>query len=387
MAINFEEPLNRRASDSIKWNHYPEGVLPMWVADMDFRSAEPIRKALVARAEHGAYGYAAPDAAMTEVIATWCRRRYNWAIKPADVIMLPGLVSGLNTIGRAFGRLGDSTITLTPVYPPFLSSAAEQGMTAIQVPLVEQITGSEIRYAIDFDAFEKAITKRTLMLVLCQPENPAGREFTREELARLGGICIKHNLLICSDEIHCDLMLGGAQHTVFASVSPEIADRTITLMAPSKTFNIPGLGASFAVVQNPQLRQRLANGMSGIIPHVNLFGYTATTAAYTECDGWLAELLAYLTGNRDAMVKFISSELPDLRVTVPEATYLAFIDCKMAGIPGNPYKFFMDKAKVALGDGPNFGRAGEGFVRLNFGCPRPQLMEALERMRAALLDR
>ncbi len=384
MPFNFDEPLNRRASDSIKWNHYPEDTLPMWVADMDFKSADAIVQALRDRVDHGVFGYASPTKMHSEVIVNWCQRRYGWSIVPDDVVFLPGLVSGLNLVSRAYGHIGDSTITLSPVYPPMFTSSAEQGMTSIHVPLVPTHTGGTVRFDIDFDAFEKAITPRTAILMLCHPHNPVGREFTREELLKLGEICVRKNLLICSDEIHCDLLLDGKKHTPLASIAPEIADRAITLMAPSKTFNVPGLGASLAIIKNPQLRQRLKSASSGLIPHLNLMGLTAMVAAYTQCDEWLAELGAYLTQNRNTMVDYIAANMPGVKTTVPEATYLAFFDCKETGIVGDPYAHFLSKAKVATNAGSNFGKGGDGFARFNFGCPRAQMLEALEKMAESL---
>jgi cysteine-S-conjugate beta-lyase len=384
MPFDFDSPLDRRNSDSIKWNYYGADVLPMWVADMCFRSAEPIVQALRERVEHGVYGYAQPPKSLHETVVRWCERQYGWTITPDDVIFLPGLVSGLNLVCRAYGHMGDSTITLSPVYPPMFSSATEQGMTCIHVPLTQSLVNGALRFDIDFAAFEKAITPRTTLLMLCHPHNPTGREFTREELTQLGEICARKNVLICSDEIHGDLVLDGRKHLPMAAVSPEIADRTITLMAPSKTFNIPGLGCSFAIVTNPQLRQRLNGARSGIVPWVNLMGLAATEAAFSNCDSWLGELRTYLAGNRDFTAAYIAEHMPSIKTTVPEATYLAFLDCAGTQIVGDPYKHFLERAKVATNAGSGFGKGGDNFVRLNFGCPRAQLLEALEKMAESL---
>lgn len=384
MAFNFDEIIDRRSSDSAKWTYYPADVLPAWVADMDFRSPEPIVQAVRERAEHGVFGYGFKHDGLNAAIVAWAQKRYNWTISAEHIVLLPGLVSGLNTVNRAFGHVGDSTIMLSPIYGPIFSSAHEQGLRPIQVPLAANRTGSTLRYEIDFDALERAITPRTVMLMMCNPHNPVGREFTREELQRLGDIALKRNLLICSDEIHCDLMLDGRAHTTFASLSPEIADRTITLMAPSKTFNVPGLGCSFAIVQNAHMRQRLHGAMSGILPHVNLFGIVAAEAAFTRCDDWLAALQTYLAANRDTLVQFVRDNMPGVATTVPEATYLAFLDFRETAIAKDPYTHFYSKAKVALSGGTGFGVGGDGFARFNFGCPRATMMDALERMAAAL---
>ena len=384
MASIFDELIDRRASDGIKWLAYPADVLPMWVADMDFRSPEPVIQALRERVEHGVCGYAGPQPSLINATVAWAQSRYGWQIKPEHIVLLPGLVSGLNSVVRAYGHVGDSTIMLSPIYPPIYSSAYEQGLRPILVPMPTTRTGSTLRYEIDFDAFEKAITPRTTLMMLCHPHNPIGREFTREELLRLGEIAIKHDLTICSDEIHCDLMLDGRKHTSFASLSPELAERTVTLMAPSKTFNVPGLGCSFAIIPDPHLRQRLQGAISGILPHVNLMGMVAAEAAFTKGDAWLAELEAYLTGNRDALVQFVTEHMPGVVTTVPEATYLAFLDFREVGLGKDPYGHFLSKAKVALSGGAGFGAGGEGFARFNFGCPRSRMIEALERMAAAL---
>jgi cystathionine beta-lyase len=241
-----------------------------------------------------------------------------------------------------------------------------------------------LRYEMDYDAFESAITAETRLFILCNPHNPVGRCYSREELTRLADICLRHNIIICSDEIHCDLLLDGAQHLPIAALSPEIAQQTITLMAPSKTFNIAGLECGFAIIQNPDLLRRLTTLSRGIVPGVNILGATAALAAYQNGEEWLSQLLTYLTANRDFLVEYTLTNLPSLRTTIPEGTYLAWLDCRESGISGNPFHFFLKEAGVALGDGVMFGPGGEGFVRLNFGCTHPTLAEALERMRAAL---
>jgi cystathionine beta-lyase len=380
----FDEIVNRRNSGCAKWDLYGEDIIPMWVADMDFKAPDPILRALHDRVAHGVFGYELPSTALREAIVAWLDRHYGWRITPNDIVFLPGLVSGLNVVCRAVGHIGESAIVLTPVYPPFLTAPGNQGMGLDTAQLALRQEGDFITYDIDFDAFERAITPRTKLFIHCHPHNPIGRDYTREENQRLAEICIKHDVLICADEIHCDLMLDGKPHLPVAALSPEIAERTITLMAPSKTFNIPGLGCSFAIVQNAKLRQRLQQAESGILPHVNALGLAATKAAYTECDAWLAELQGYLTSNRDALLAYLREHMPAITATRPEATYLAWLDCRAAGIEGNAYQFFLKRAKVALSDGAGFGPGGQGFVRFNFGCPRAQMIEALDRMANAL---
>lgn len=385
--MNFDLDVGRRNIYCAKWSHYGPDVLPMWVADMDFKSPEPVLQAMRERLEHGVFGYEPPSPEVGNTICAWLERRHQWKVTPADIIYMPGLVSGLNVVSRAVGHIGDSAIVLSPVYGPFMSAPPNQGLTVTKVELKRVDEGEHLNYEIDFDAFERAFTTRTALFIHCHPHNPIGREFSEDENRKLAEICLKKNAVICSDEIWGDLMLDGTQHKPLAAISPEIADRTITLMAPSKTFNMPGLGFSFAIVQNPQLRARINNAKDGIIPGLNAMGITAAKAAFSQCDGWLGDLQAYLTENRNVMLDYMAENLPDIKTTLPNSTYLGWLDCRNANIPGGPrnaYDFFLKQAKVGLSDGAAFGPGGEGFVRINFGCPRPQMMEALDRMRNAL---
>lgn len=388
MSFDFDSVVNRVGSDSGKWLQYGEGVIPMWVADMDFVSPQPILDAVHERVDHGVFGYGRPPTELREALAQRMAQRHNWTIEPGNVSFLPGLVCGLNILCRAIGKPGDGVLVNTPVYMPFLSAPTNQDRELHQAELARTTVmdnGKErIHYEIDFDALEAAIQPNTRLFILCNPHNPVGRAYTRSELETIAELCIKHDLVLCSDEIHCDLPLGDNEHISIASLSPEIADRTITLIAPSKTFNIPGLGCSAAIVQNAELRAKMDKAAMGIVPHVNLLGYRAGLAAYTQCDDWHNGLLAYLTANRDFMVDFIDNELPNLCVTRPEGTYLGWIDCSNAGIEWVPQKFFLKNAKVAFSSGPAFGKGGEGFVRINFGCPRSTLEEGLNRVKASL---
>lgn len=384
MGYDFDAIIDRRASDSSKWHFYSEDVLPMWVADMDFRSPEPILRAMHERVDHGVFGYGGATAQLREVICERMARLYHWEVHPEAIVSLPGLVCGLNVVSRAIGERGDGALVNTPVYPPFLSAPTNQERELHGALLTKEEYNGRLSYTIDYDAFAGAIRPNTRLFILCNPHNPIGRAYTPDELTKMADICLRHKLVICSDEIHCDLLLGDTQHTPLAALSPEIAEQTITLMAPSKTFNVPGLGCSLAIIPNADLRRKMQKASSGIVPHVNLLGYAAAIAAYTECQDWLDGLRAYLTANRDFVVNYITQNLPQLRVTVPEATYLAWIDCHASGIEGNPQKFFLEQAKVALNDGGAFGQGGEGFVRLNFGCPRGLLEQGLASMRNAL---
>lgn len=384
MTFDFNHIIDRRRTDCIKWTRYGSDVLPAWIADMDFAAPEPILQALHQRIDHGIFGYENPSLSLKETIVAWLARRHAWKITPDDIVFLPGLVSGLNLVCRAYGYTGDRAMMLTPVYSPFLSAPIFQGLAVDTVQLQPSLRQGRLHYEIDFDAFAAAITPRTKVFLLCHPHNPIGREFTSDEMERLAALCLAHDILICADEIHCDLMLDGRRHRPFASLGPEIADHTVTLMAPSKTFNIPGLGCSFAVVTNPRLRARLEHAGAGIVPHVNVMGLVATQAAFSRCDDWLAALLAYLSANRDALLSFIDEQMPGVTATAPAATFLAWLDFRGLALPTDPYNFFLQRARVAMNDGPTFGPGGDGFVRLNFGCPRPTLMQALSQMQAAL---
>ncbi|MBP7960700.1 MAG: PatB family C-S lyase [Caldilineaceae bacterium] len=387
MSSNFAHAPNRRAFHSVKWSVYDEDVLPMWVADMDFASPQPIIDALTERVQHGVFGYGLPSKELDEAICTRLDRLYGWQVTPEQIVYLPGLVSGLNAVARSIGSAGDGVLATTPVYGPFLTAPANQGR-ALQVAELAATRGDHtLRYELDFDAFQNAIRPNTKLFMLCHPHNPVGRAWNVDELASMAEICAGHDMVICSDEIHCDLLLDGAAHTPLAALDPEISARTITLMAPSKTFNVPGLGMSFAIVQNEALHKQMEKGMAGIVPHTNILGYTAALAAYTQCDDWLADLRMQLTANRDMVTDFVKENLPGIRITVPEATYLSWLDCTALAIPDSfesPADFFKKEAKVAMNDGAWFGKGGAGFVRFNFGTSPEVILEGLTRIQRAV---
>ena len=390
MSDNFDQLINRRGTESAKWRTYPEDVLPLWVADMDFMSPEPVRRALHAAADHGVFGYPRglygvgtelPEYA--DVISERLRDRYAWAVEPQDILFLPGIVVGLNVTGNMFRAQGGSMVVQPPVYTPILTAPDTATLTRREAPLARQPDGT---YAVDWDRFVSAFQADTRAFILCNPHNPAGRVYHRPELEHMAEVCLAHDVVICSDEIHCDLLYRGQQHLPIASLDPTIAQHTITFMAPSKTFNMPGLQASFAVIQNAELHQRFQAARQALVHSINVLGLVAMRAAYSEGQAWLDELLIYLEGNRDFLDEFVRNELTGLNMAKPEGTYLAWIDCRAANLE-NPYKFFLDHARVALSDGAIFGTEGQGFVRLNFGCPRSTLEEALQRMKTALLSR
>jgi cystathionine beta-lyase len=385
MSFDFDTLAPRRGTGSAKWEYYPEDVLPMWVADMDFPSPEPVVSALRKRAEHGLFGYAMPPSDLAELICKRAQKLYGWEISADQVMFLPGLVSAINVLCRAIGEPGDHVATMIPTYGPFLSAPANQGRVCDTFEMtLESRGGNTIGYRLDVEGFAASLHPQTRLLLLSQPHNPIGLAYDRETLARLTEACIERGIVICSDEIHCDLSLGDTRHIPTASISPEVADHCVTLMSPSKTFNLPGLGCGVAIVKSAELRAAIHRAEAGIVPHVNAFGYVGAYAAYSEGGPWLEALRVYLTENRDLVVRYLAEHFPELRTTVPDSTYLAWIDCRDSGIEGNPTEFFMREAKVAFSDGAFFGENGRGFVRLNFACPRPMLIEALERMRAAM---
>ncbi len=386
MKYNFDEMPDRKNSEAMKWHHFDDDVLPMWVADMDFVSPQPVIRALQERVAQGVFGYAGEMPGLREVIAERLERVYHWKVATEDVVIVPGVVTGFNMAAHALIHPGEGVLIQPPVYGPFLSAARNAGGISQEAPLSAREDGF---YSFDPDALEAAIKEQARMFLLCNPHNPVGRVFTRQELACLGEICLRHNLVICSDDIHSDLVFSGHRHTPIASISEEIAQNTITLMAPSKTYNIAGLSCSFAVIQNPTLRKQFISGGKGLAHGANLLGLVAAKAAYQGGQEWLDQLLVYLEGNRDYLYQFVNEQaprnnLPGVKMFCPEGTYLAWLDCREAGIPGKPHEFFLQKARVAVNNGEAFGPGGEGFVRLNFGCPRAMLVEALQRMKDAL---
>ncbi|MFO8101911.1 MAG: PatB family C-S lyase [Dehalococcoidia bacterium] len=375
--FDFDTPIDRSGTASLKWDKYRgRDIIPMWVADMDFPAPPAVLEALHSRVDHGVFGYTfAPDE-LAETVVSVLRHDYGWEIESDWIVWLPGLVTGLNVTCRTLGDDGDDVLTTVPIYPPFLTAPRHSRRNLLTVPLID----SGGRWEFDFDRLEGSITPRTRLFILCNPHNPAGRVFTREELNTLSEICRRHDVTICSDEIHCGLVLDRDKgHIPTAALSPEIAERTITLMAPSKTFNIPGLGCSFAVIPDSQLRKGFRQAAAGIVPFVNTLGYTAALAAYRNGAAWLEALLDYLRTNRD-MVESSISGMRGLSMNHVEATYLAWIDTRELGLE-EPAKFFED-AGVGLSDGMQFD--GPGFLRLNFGCPKVTLERALGRMRNAL---
>jgi cystathionine beta-lyase len=383
MTNDFDRIIDRRLTNSNKWRKYPADVLPLWVADMDFPSPEPVVRAMRERVEHGVYGYGFEEPEFAEVFADRTQKRYGWKISPEAVVLVPGVIPGFNVACRALTSRGDGLLMQVPVYPPILRSPTNHELTRDEARLGRQADG---RYAADLDAFRAAIHGRTRVFLLCNPHNPVGRVFTREELTGMAAICLERGLPIIADEIHCDLLYSGQQHVPMASLGPEVEQRTITLMAPSKTFNLAGLKVSVAVIPNGSLRERFLAARGDFVQaQVNIMGYTAALAAYRDGQEWLEALMRYLEANRDYLGEYVRTRLPGVTMVAPEGTYLAWLDCRNAEpAAADPFTFFLERAKVAFNDGALFGPGGQGFVRLNFGTPRSLLTEGLERMRRAL---
>ncbi len=382
---NFNVVPDRRKSPSLtKWTWYPKDVLPMWVADMDFPAPKPVLDAIRKLMDHGVLGYELLGRQLKETVAARMDRLYGWKVDPESVLATTGVVSGFTVAARVACTPKRGVLIQTPVYNAFHDIKSNLGIPQLDAPLIRNVKGNILSYEIDWDIFEKRV-KKAGMFLLCNPHNPLGIIFSRRELARMAEICIRNKVLIISDEIHSELLLGGKKFSPMAKLSKEVANHTITLIAPSKTFNVPGLFCAFAIIPNRELRQRYEQEMGRMTMHVNSAGLHAANAAFSgKCDGWLDELRRYLTANRDFMVDYVTKKMPDVRLTVPDATYLGWLDFTQTHIEGSPFELFMDKAKVACSDGKIFGREGEGHVRLNFGTSRALLKEGLDRMKMAM---
>lgn len=382
MTYEFNEVPNRRNTDCVKWDIYPSDRLPLWVADMDFAVCPKITDAIQKRLEHPVFGYSLTSPEFKQVFCERMNRLYGWKVEPDDIILVPGIVSGFNFAIRALCNSDNSVIYQTPAYPPFIEAPGNFNLEGISNDLYYQ--KDENIWKIDFDKFEKQIKDNTSLYILCNPQNPTGRAFTAEELTRLGEICLKHGVKICSDEIHCEILYKGVKHTPIASINQELSENTITFMAPSKTFNIPGLACSIAIIQNPDLRKRFNQALQGLGSFVSVLSMEAGLAAYRDCEDWRKELLEYLEENRDFALNFIHENMPAIKTNSIEATFLMWLDCSKLAIQESPADFFVKNAHVQLNDGAAFGKGYEKFVRLNFGTSRAILTEALENMRKAL---
>ena len=375
--ILFDDVPDRIGTNSLKWAKYEsKDIIPLWVADMDFRSPASVVKAAQDLSSNGNFGYGVCPPTLNTTVSTRCENLYDWSINENWINWLPGMVCGLNIACRVFERESSQVITNTPVYPPFLYAPGNFGLNSTQVPMLLE----DDRFTIDFDALYDLKTCTGDLFMLCHPHNPVGTSFTREELEKLGKYIIDRELFICSDEIHCDLIIEPSKkHIPFASLSEPIADRTITLMAPSKTFNLPGFGCSFSVISNSELRQRFRNAMKGIVPDPPAMGFRLAEVAYQDGDAWRGRLINYLRFNRDFAYKEIL-EMQGLIPYSPEATYLMWIDAR--DLPLDCPQTFFEGAGVGLSNGRDFG--APGFLRLNLGCTNELLRKAISRMQTAI---
>ncbi len=382
--FDFDTVHPRQQTDSDKWCRYAEHVLPMWIADMDFKTPECINQGMKALIDHGilAYGQGRPIAVL-KAVQQYFLRKFNWTIDEDAIIFLPGLVSGLNIAARAIGEANESLLTTTPIYPPFLKVADNQGKKLQTVELLTNPQKSYLHYELDVERIAAASDASTRLLMLCQPHNPTGRIFSREELLPVATLAAQKDWVVLSDEIHAELVLEG-KHVPYALLNDVTRQHTITLFAPSKTYNIAGLGASVAIIENPAIRKKFQAAMAGIVPSPNIFAMEAMRIAFTqaECDAWLNALLAYLKNNRDYAIQALQ-KVSGLKMTCPEATFLLWLDCRATALAPDPYTVLLN-AGVALNEGSLFGQGGKGFVRLNFACPRPLLEEGISRILRAV---
>jgi cystathionine beta-lyase len=385
----FDRIIDRTGSESMKWV-YPRRVLgvedaiPMWVADMDFEAPPAVVEALRRRAEHGVFGYPLVPPSFFAAAAGWLERRHGWKVEKDWMAMTPGIVAALNYLVRALTRPGDGVLIQTPVYHPFYYAIENHGRRLVRNPL--RFDGR--RYAMDLDDLDRKAAEAKL-LILCSPHNPVGRVWDREELQAVARIAVARGLVVISDEIHHDLVLPGHRHQVLAALGPEIAARTITCIAPSKTFNVPGLTTAAVVASNPDLLKTLEDEAERCgFDLGQVFGIVGFEAAYAHGGPWLDELLPYLAANVDLIETFLTERVPGVRLIRPEGTYLALLDCRGLGLePDKLNEFFLRQARVYFNDGKMFGPELEGFVRINFACPRSVLREALERVEAAVKAR
>lgn len=377
-------PNRRRSSNSIKWQYYPKDVLPMWVADMEFPAPKPILRVLHKAVDHGVLGYELPSNALKETVASRMDQLYGWKVKPEAVVTVTGIVSGFSVAARIACTTQKGVLIQTPVYNEFHEVKNNIGIPQLESPLIKHVVGNILSYEIDWDVFEVQV-KKAGMFLLCNPHNPLGLIFSRKDLRKMAELCIKNNVLIVSDEIHSELLLDDNKFTPLAKLSAEIAKHTITLVAPSKTFNIAGLFCGFAIITDNELRDRYEKEVNHQRMHVGSMGLIAAQSAFSgQCDGWLKELRGYLTDNRDFLVEYVTEYMPQVRLTVPDATYLGWLDFTQTGMIGSPYEFFLKNAKVAFSDGKLFGASGEGHIRLNFGTSRKLLEQGLDRISKAL---
>lgn len=378
MKYDFDKTIDRHATNSYKWDSAPEGVLPMWVADMDFRTAPAIIDALQKRVAHGIFGYTRVPDAYYDAVTSWFSRRHGWDIDREWIIYTSGVVPAVSAVIKALTVPGDKVIVQTPVYNCFFSSIRNNGCEIVSNPLRRTAD----TYEMDFDALERcAADPRAKVMLLCNPHNPAGRVWTPDELTRLGNICLRNGVTVVSDEIHCELVYQGFKYTPFASLSDAFLHRSVTCVSPSKAFNIAGLQIANIVAFDNDLRSRIDKAINiNEVCDVNPFGVAATIAAYNEGEEWLNQLVDYLHGNYEAMAEFCRRELPEFPITRLEGTYLVWMDCSSLGMPSDALEHaLLDDARLWLNAGTMYGAEGEGYMRWNIACPRSVMLDGLNR--------
>ncbi|MBE9468198.1 MAG: putative C-S lyase [Bacteroidetes bacterium] len=386
MKFNFDKIVNREGTNTVKYDlrrlfFGTNDVIPMWVADMEFEAPPCVTEALIKRAQHKIYGYTLKPESYFQSIINWLQKRHDWDIKKEWISSSPGVVSAVTMSVMAYTNPGDKIIVQTPVYFPFFSSITNSGRVLVNNQL-QLLNG---KYEIDFDDLEKKINNDAKMLVLCSPHNPGGRVWTKQELQRIGELCVKNNVVIVSDEIHSDLILRDYKHIPIASISKQISDITITLIAPSKTFNVAGLSTSVAICSSKELMKKYNDILdTNHIGFGNIFGLEALEAAYTYGEEWLEQLIDYVQDNINFAYNFVAKNMPKIKVVKPEATFLIWFDCRNLNLNDEELtKFFVNEAKVGLNVGNTFGKGGEGFMRMNVACPQSLLLQGLERIKVA----
>ncbi|MGF7036558.1 cystathionine beta-lyase [Paenibacillus mucilaginosus] len=382
MAYDFDRLIDRRNTRSYKWDQGAKlfgdpDILPLWVADMDFLAPPAVREVLEKRAALGVYGYAVRTESYLASIVNWYRRRHGWTIEPGWITDSPSIVTSLSLAVELFTEPGGEVVLQSPVYYPFYDVILGNGRKVAKNPLVIRNN----RFEMDYEHLESLFQGGAKLLLLCSPHNPGGRVWEREELLRLGELCLRYGVTVVSDEIHCDLALSGHKHIPFASLSPELADITMTCLAATKTFNLPGLHTSYVVTSNASLRRRLEHRIKTLSIHMaSHFAQDAVEAAYNEGEPWLEEMLAYVEGNLEYAIGFLAEHLPEVKPLRPDGTYLLWVDCRGLNLDIKGLKDLMfNRAKVAFSEGSVFGTEGEGWLRINLACPRSILEEALQR--------
>ncbi|MGM5629602.1 PatB family C-S lyase [Apibacter raozihei] len=384
---NFDQIINRKNSDSLKYGVLKDrfgrdDLLPLWVADMDFLSPPEITQALAQRVEEGVFGYSYASSDYYQSIINWQKKQHQWEVKKEEISYIPGVVKGIAFVLEVFSEKDDQIIIQPPVYHPFRIISSLHDREVINNPLI--FNGEQ--YQMDIDGLEKLITHKTKILILSNPHNPGGRVWSKEELTRLAEICYKHKVLVISDEIHSDLVLYGKKHIPFASVSEEAAQNSITLNAPSKTFNIAGIVTSYSIIKNKQLREKYHKYLiSSELNDGTIFAYLALQAAYEKGEDWMIELKAYLEKNIKFVDEYLKKNIPQIKVIIPEASFLLWLDCRDLNLTqAQLTSLFINEAHLALNDGAMFGKEGKGFMRLNIGCPQSVLEKALQQLKESV---